>query len=193
VGEGIATAIAEGAITRERLYVTSKLWNTDHAPEDVRPACEKTLRELGLEYLDQYLMHWPVAWRKQEDGSMFPHAPDGKGFDTVEIDFVDTWRAMEELVDAGLVKSIGVSNFSIEELQRLLAHCRIRPVVNQVECHPYFNQHELREYLTAQNIRLVAYCPLGNINPGKVRKEILLLSEIWEQRSHRALSHRCRK
>lgn len=97
------------------------------------------------------------------------------GFDVVDIDFVDTWRAMEELVDAGLVKSIGVSNFSIQELERLLAACRIRPVVNQVECHPYLHQDELRAYMDAKDIRLVAYCPLGNVSPGQVCRFLLAI------------------
>jgi len=170
VGAGIKAGLAAladeskasgSAITREDLYITSKLWNTEHAPEDVEPACRETLKNLGIDCLDLYLIHWPVAFRKIP-GNLFPELPDGSE-DVVEVPLGDTWKAMEALVDKGLTKAIGVSNFTVENLEAILKIARIKPVCNQVEAHAYFPQRSLRDYCHARGIRIVAYCVLGNV------------------------------
>lgn len=155
VGQALKEAFeTEGGPKREEIFVTSKLWNTNHARDAVRPALEKTLSDLGLQYLDLYLIHWPVAFAggKDDDGS-FKLAP---------ISLRETWEAMEALVDAGLVRSIGVSNFNVQLLVDLLTYARIKPAVNQVEIHPYLPQPQLLAFCNKHNIHVTAYSPLGS-------------------------------
>lgn len=157
VGAGIRDAMADG-VGRDELWVTSKLWNSFHAPEDVRPALEATLRDLGLDHLDLYLMHWPVALHKS---ARFP--PQADDFiPPEELPFMATWHAMETCVAAGLTRHIGVSNFSAHKLARVLAEGRIKPAMNQVELHPYLQQPELLAYCTQNGIHVTAYSPLGS-------------------------------
>ncbi|CAD7005051.1 unnamed protein product [Ceratitis capitata] len=137
VGEGIETKINEGALKREELFVTSKLWNTFHKPELVRGALETTLKNLRLDYLDLYLIHWPMGYK--EGGPLFPNDDVGNVLHS-NVDYVDTWKAMEKLVEDGLVKSIGVSNFNKRQIERVLEVATIPPVTNQIECHPYLTQ-----------------------------------------------------
>lgn len=143
---------------RDRLWLTSKLWNAEHHPDRVRNACVQTLDDLQVNHLDLYLMHWPVAFRS---GIRWPESPQDI-IDPRHDRLQDTWAAMEALVDEGLVRSIGVSNFSILHLQTILAHARIRPAVNQIECHPYLPQQELTAWCTGQGIHVTAYSPLGS-------------------------------
>lgn len=161
VGEGIAAAISEGHITREDLWVTSKLWNTDHAREHVRPACEQTLKELGLDYLDLYLIHFPIPMKYTGEHSDAPRDEDGNVI-FAKVSIRETWEAMEELVDAGLVKHIGVSNFSSQLIMDLLTYARIPPEVNQIELHPYLAQTRLVEFCKAHDIHVTAFSPLGS-------------------------------
>mmetsp|Transcript_33914 Transcript_33914/g.85837 ORF Transcript_33914/g.85837 Transcript_33914/m.85837 type:complete len:328 (-) Transcript_33914:297-1280(-) len=147
VGEALAQLWAEGVVRREDIFVTSKLWNSEHAPERVEGALRKTLADLGLEWLDLYLIHWPSS------------AVPGP---TVTPPLIDTWRAMEGLVDKGLVRSIGVSNFSAPKLQGLLDQARIKPAVNQVEAHPYWRNGALLAWCRARGIHVTAYSPLGS-------------------------------
>lgn len=130
-----------------------------HRPDLVKPALEATLKHLHLEYLDIYLIHWPMAYK--EDGPLFPNDANGKVIFS-DVDYVDTWKEMEKCVEAGLVKSIGISNFNSKQLERLLSVCKIKPVTNQVECHPYLNQNKLREHHKALGVVLTAYSPLGS-------------------------------
>ena len=141
VGEGIHEALAETDLTREDLFITSKLWLSDYGRENVAAAYQASLERLGLDYLDLYLVHWP-------------------GLD--EDVMIDTWRGMEELYHEQKVKNIGVSNFNVEHLDKLLATSRIKPVINQVEFHPYLTQKRLRVYLEAQNIHMESWSPLMN-------------------------------
>ncbi|WP_462130053.1 aldo/keto reductase [Staphylococcus pseudintermedius] len=141
VGEGIREALAETDLTREDLFITSKLWLSDYGRENVVAAYQASLERLGLDYLDLYLVHWP-------------------GLD--EDVMIDTWRGMEELYHDQKVKNIGVSNFNVEHLDKLLATSRIKPVINQVEFHPYLTQKRLRVYLEAQNIHMESWSPLMN-------------------------------
>ncbi|CAG9132990.1 unnamed protein product [Plutella xylostella] len=159
VGAAIAAKIQEGVVKREDLFITSKLWNTFHRPDLVEGAMRQTLANLQLEYLDLYLIHWPQAYK--EDGPLFPTDSEGK-IQFSEVDYVDTWRAMEPLVSRGLVRSIGISNFNSKQVERLLKTATVKPVVNQVECHPYLNQSRLKAFCEARGIKLTAYSPLGS-------------------------------
>ncbi|XP_039382918.1 1,5-anhydro-D-fructose reductase-like isoform X2 [Mauremys reevesii] len=158
IGAAFQKKLGEGRLKRDELYVVSKLWNSFHAPQDVKPAFLKSLTMLNLDYLDLYLMHSPMGF-PNISGELMPQK-DGLLLQS-DVDYVDTWRAMEKLVDEGLVKSVGVSNFNISQLERLLSVCRIKPAANQVELHPYLTQPELVEYCKSKGIVLIAYSPFG--------------------------------
>lgn len=144
---------------REDLYVVSKLWNTYHKPSLVLRACATTLNKLHLNYLDCYLMHWPIAFKEGDE--KYPLDKTNQIIFS-SVDFIDTWQSMEKLVDAGLCRSIGISNFNIEQVARLLKAARIPPAILQIECHPYFNQRELLEFCGTKKIAVTAYSPLGS-------------------------------
>jgi len=159
VGEGINAKIAEGVVKREDLFITSKLWNTFHSPNLVRDACVTTLKNLGTSYLDLYLIHWPMGYKEGKE--LFPKNEKGEVAFS-DVDYIDTWRAMEKLVADGICKSIGISNFSKRQIERVLEIASIVPAVNQVECHPYLNQKKLMEYCGTKKIAVTAYSPLGS-------------------------------
>lgn len=158
IGRGIADALASGTVRREALWITSKLWNDRHEPHEVVPALEETLADLGLEYLDLYLVHWPVALKR---GVSFPRsASDMISLERLPI--AETWSGMEAAVDQGLCRHIGVSNFSVSKLDDLGRSARIPPSVNQIELHPYLQQNEMLDYCDAHEIALTAYSPFGS-------------------------------
>ena len=160
IGVALEEALGEGVVARDDVWITSKLWNTAHAPADVRPALERTLADLRLDYLDLYLMHWPVALKP---GTGIPSsAADFISLDDLPI--ADTWRAMEPLVAEGLCRQIGVSNFSVCKLEALLADAQVPPATNQIEMHPYLQQRAMMEFCAAHDIHLTAYAPLGSGN-----------------------------
>lgn len=141
VGEGIAEGIKAANITREDLFITSKIWIDDYGKDNVQKAYEKSLNLLGLDYLDLYLMHWPGT----------------------DIDLLlNTWEGMENLYNQQLVKNIGVSNFNIDHLEILINQANVTPVLNQVEFHPYLTQKELRNYLSKHEIKMESWSPLMN-------------------------------
>ncbi|XP_077992330.1 aldo-keto reductase family 1 member B1-like [Glandiceps talaboti] len=159
VGLALHEKLSSGKVKREDLFICSKIWNVDHHPEDVKKACLKTLESLQLGYLDLYLMHWPMAYQRGEN--KFPKDENGK-FIYADTDFVDTWKAMEKLVEEGLCKTIGLSNFNTKQIDRVLAIAKV-PIANlQVECNPYITQDNLIEYCKSKNIVMTAYSPLGS-------------------------------
>mmetsp|Transcript_34064 Transcript_34064/g.83510 ORF Transcript_34064/g.83510 Transcript_34064/m.83510 type:complete len:359 (+) Transcript_34064:1-1077(+) len=162
VGAGLRRAFADGVCARADVFVTSKLWNTCHAPDAVAPALERTLGALGLDYVDLYLVHWPFAMAR--DAPLPPPPEQVLGYDAARE--LATWRALEPLVAAGKARALGVSNYTVAKLRALLANeLVVRPAVNQVESHPHLLQTRLHAYCAAERIVLQAYSPLGN--PGR--------------------------
>jgi diketogulonate reductase-like aldo/keto reductase len=167
VGAGIQDAIAATAntphpITRADLFITSKVWNNQQLPAHLVNCCKESLARLNCGYLDLYLIHWPVAF-KLIPGNKFAENADKTDRFFEDVSRQDVWRAMESLVDADLVRALGVSNHTYEQVTDILAYARFPPVTNQVEAHPYFNQQQLRSQLAAHRIPLTAYSPLGNL------------------------------
>lgn len=167
VGAGLKRALDEGLCRREELWVTSKLWNTYHEPRHVRAACERSLRDLGLEALDLYLIHFPIALAFVPFEVRYPpewlHDPAAArpAMKPIRVPIAETWGAMEELVRAGLVRRIGVANFGASLLRDLLSHAAIRPAALQVELHPYLSQPRLLRYCREEGIAVTAFSPLG--------------------------------
>ncbi|CAL4924215.1 unnamed protein product [Urochloa decumbens] len=157
VGDAVAQAVRDGTIaSRDEIYITSKLWIADAHPGRVLPALQKTLQCLQMEYVDLYLIHFPVSMRPVPVG-----APLVVKEELVALDMKGVWEEMEECQRGGLAKAIGVSNFSCKKLEHLLSFARIPPAANQVEVHPYCRQNKLREFCKAKGIQLCAYSPLG--------------------------------
>lgn len=175
VGDALQKAFTKGIVQRDELWITSKLWNNAHLPQHVRPAVEKSLKDLGLDYLDLYLIHWPVSFRQDVE-----HPKNAEQFLSPDEErLVSTWKAMEKLVQKGLIRTIGVSNFKQTRLEHIAQSATIPPAVNQVECHPCLQQRKLLEYCNKNGVILTAYAPLGSGDrpqaPEKVdpQKEIL--------------------
>jgi len=167
VGAALAEAFRNG-LKREDVWITSKLWNDHHAPDDVRAGLEQTLSDLGLDYLDLYLIHWPVAHKK---GVILPEKASDL-YTPEDLPLSSTWGAMEALVDAGLTRHIGVSNFSISRLREVMAGARITPEMNQIELHPYLQQPDMLAFCRDAGIHLTAYSPLGSADrPAVLRTE----------------------
>ncbi len=166
IGGAFADLFRAGA-RREELCITSKLWNDKHSEQDVIPSCRKSLADLGLDYLDMYLVHWPFPNFHPPGCDVTSRSADAKPY--IHENFMRTWRQMERLVELGLTRHIGTSNMTIPKLRLLLRDCRIRPAVNEMELHPHMQQQELFDFVRSEGIEPVGYCPLGS--PGRPERD----------------------
>ncbi|GFN87732.1 hypothetical protein PoB_001423800 [Plakobranchus ocellatus] len=171
VGHALKELIVEGVVKREDLYVVSKLWNTCHRPDLVLPSLKKTLDDLGLQHLDLYLMHWPMAYK--EGGDLNPCDENGKTIYS-DVDYLDTWKALEDCRDMGVTKDIGLSNFNSKQIQRLSESARIQPVALQVEVNCRNSNIKLIEFCKSKNIAVIAFAPVGSPS---MEKNVRLIDE----------------
>jgi alcohol dehydrogenase (NADP+) len=172
VGAALQTGLAAGGIAREDVFVTSKLWNSNHRPERVEPAFEASLERLGLRYLDLYLIHTPFAF--QPGDNQDPRDHNGNVLYDHDVTLLDTWRALESLVDHGKCRAIGLSDITLKELQPIYESARIKPAVVQVESHPYLPETELLEFCKKTGIVFLAFAPLGHgMKPGLLEDPVI--------------------
>jgi diketogulonate reductase-like aldo/keto reductase len=160
IGEAIRRVLTEGKVRREDLFIATKLWNSNHRPERVRPAFEASLGRLQLDYVDLYLMHTPFAFKPGDDQD--PRDEKGNVIYDEGVTLLDTWQAMESLVDGGRCKAVGLSDVSAAVLQEVYDAARIKPAVVQVESHPYLQQSDLLDYCKSHGIVLQAFAALGH-------------------------------
>ena len=173
VGEALQSGLAAGGIAREDLFITTKLWNTNHRPERVAPAFEASLDRLRLNYLDLYLIHTPFAFQPGDEQD--PRDQDGNVVYDPGVTLLDTWRAMESLVDRGRCRAIGLSDVSLSKLLPIYESARIKPAVVQVEAHPYLPETDLLEFCKEKGIVLLAFAPLGHgARPGPLEDPVVL-------------------
>uniref|UniRef100_A0A1A9W749 NADP-dependent oxidoreductase domain-containing protein n=1 Tax=Glossina brevipalpis TaxID=37001 RepID=A0A1A9W749_9MUSC len=158
IGAALNKIILAKKVKREDLFIVSKLWNTFHGPDDVLCGCKKSLEMLGLEYLDMYLMHTPMGFKPSDD--LFPTEEGKVSFSNT--DYVCTWLAMADLVKLGLCRNIGISNFNLKQVERLIKETTIIPQTHQIEAHPYLMQNDLIDFCKCNDICITAYSPLGS-------------------------------
>src|SRR4249919_2329750 len=160
VGEAIQEGFTAGTLLREDLFVTTKLWNTNHRPERVKPAFEASLRRLQLDHIDCYVIHTPFAFRPGDEQD--PRDERGQVIYDSGVTLVETWRALEHLVDDGYCRSIGLSDVKLEKLREIVAVARIRPAMVQIESHPYLPEWDLLDFCREHGIVLLAFAALGH-------------------------------
>ena len=172
VGEALHAGLAAREIARDDIFVTTKLWNSNHRPERVEPAFEASLRRLGLKYLDLYLIHTPFAFQPGDDQD--PRDQDGNVIYDDGVTLLDTWRALESLVDHGKCRAIGLSDISLNDLAPIYESARIKPAAVQVEAHPYLPETELLEFCKKRGIVLLAFAPVGHgMKPGLLEDPVI--------------------
>ena len=172
VGEALQAELASGQVARKDIFVTTKLWNTNHRPERVEPAFEASLKRLGLDYLDLYLIHTPFAFQAGDEHD--PRDQDGHVIYDKGVTLLDTWKAMENLVDRGRCRAIGLSDITLEGLLPIYESARIKPAVVQVESHPYLPETKLLEFCKTNGVVLLAFAPLGHgMRPGLLEDPVI--------------------
>lgn len=160
IGKVFEAAIDKGTVKREELFITTKVWNDMHGKGDVLLSCAKSLKDLKLDYIDLFFVHWPFPNYHAPGCDGDSRNPDSKPFSVEE--FMNTWRQCERLVEMGLVKYIGMSNMTIPKLDAVLPLCQIKPVAIEMELHPCFQQPQLYDYCVAQGIQPIGFCPIGS-------------------------------
>jgi alcohol dehydrogenase (NADP+) len=172
VGRALQAGLAGGGVARENIFVTTKLWNSNHRPERVEPAFEASLERLGLKYLDLYLIHTPFAFQPGEDQE--PRDQNGNVLYDHDVTLLDTWKAMETLVDHGKCRAIGLSDITLNTLKLIYESARIKPAVVQVEAHPYLPETELLEFCKERGMVFLAFAPLGHgMKPGLLEDPVI--------------------
>jgi alcohol dehydrogenase (NADP+) len=172
VGKALQAGLAAGGIARKDIFVTTKLWNSNHRPERVEPAFEASLERLGLNYLDLYLIHTPFAFQPGDEQD--PRDQDGNVVYDRGVTLLDTWRAMENLVDGGRCRAIGLSDIGLDEVKAIYEAARIKPAVVQVESHPYLPEWEVLEFCKEKGVVLLAFAPLGHgMKPGLLEDPVI--------------------
>ncbi len=161
IGRVLSELFAAG-LRRDELWIASKLWNDKHGEQDIIPSCRKSIADLDCGYLDTYLVHWPFPNFHPPGCTVESRSTDAKPY--IHENFMRTWRQMEQLVDMGLARHIGTSNMTVPKLRLLLRDARIKPAVNEMELHPHFQQPELFDFVRANGIQPIGYCPLGSPN-----------------------------
>ena len=167
IGNVLKEVFDSGVIRREELWITSKVWNDMHGKGDVLLSCAQSLRDLGLDYLDLFLVHWPFPNHHPPGCDVNERNPHARPY--IHEDFMKTWNQMERLVDMGLVRHIGTSNMTISKLELVLRDCRIKPACNEMELHPHFQQPELFDYVKAKGIQPIGFSPIGS--PGRPERD----------------------
>ncbi|WP_143961025.1 aldo/keto reductase [Litoribacter populi] len=167
VGKALQKAFKDGIVSREEVFVTSKLWNNAHKKDQVIPALKRTLKDLKLDYLDLYLIHWPVSHK--EDKVNISEPGDFLSYD--EAPLMETWEGMEEAFHEGLANHVGVSNFNVKHLTEILDNCEVMPEMNQIELHPLLPQDELIEFCHENGVQVTAYSPLGSTDRASAMKK----------------------
>ncbi len=165
IGHVLSEMFKSGFLKREDLWITSKVWNDMH--EQVAESCRRSLKDLQIDYLDLYLIHWPFPNFHPPHCDVTSRSPNAKPY--IHDNYMKTWRQMERLVDEGLVKNIGTSNMTIPKLKLLLKDAKIKPACNEMELHPHFQQRELFDYCLENNVQPIAYCPIGS--PGRPERD----------------------
>jgi len=171
IGQAITEKISEGVVKRDEIFIVGKLWGIHH--RQVERACRETCQRLGVDYVDLYLLHFPVSFVYRSDEEKWP-----KDDDALDYDYMDVWSDMERLVKLGLAKSIGVSNFNLHQIQRLHENATIKPSYHEMEFHPAFCRFDLLKLCEVLNITVLAYCPLGRHKPEKQEPKFLYDSKL---------------
>lgn len=170
IGAVLSEVISGGMVRREDLWITSKVWNDRHGDGDVLLSCAQSLKDLGLDYLDLYLVHWPFPNYHTPGCAGDYRSPDARAY--IHEEYMRTWRQMERLVETGLVRHIGTSNMTIPKMKLLLRDCAIKPACNEMELHPHMQQSAFMEYVISSGIQPIGYCPIGSpMRPERDRTE----------------------